>query len=102
MTRVVLGRIAGVFGVKGWVKVFSHTEPRQAILEYPDWLLKRGNSWQAVTVEDGKLQGKSVIAKLTDVEDPDSATELLDVEIAVSREDLPKTQAGEYYWGDLQ
>ncbi len=102
MTHVVLGRIAGVFGVKGWVKVFSHTEPREAILEYQSWLLKRGDSWQAVTVEDGKPHGKSVIAKLADVEDRDAAAELLDVDIAVSREDLPQTKAGEYYWADLE
>ena len=26
-TMVTLGHIAGVFGVKGWVKVFSYTDP---------------------------------------------------------------------------
>ena len=102
MTQVVLGRIAGVFGVKGWVKVFSHTEPREGILKYQNWLLKRGDSWQAVTVEDGKPHGKSVIAKLADVEDRDAAADLLDTDIAVSREDMPATQAGEYYWADLE
>jgi 16S rRNA processing protein RimM len=102
VTQVVLGRIAGVFGVKGWVKVISHTEPREGILEYQNWLLKRGDSWQAVRPEDGKLHGKSVIAKLPDVEDRDAAAELLDVEIAVPREDLPTTEDGEYYWADLE
>ena len=102
MTQVILGRIAGAFGVKGWVKVFSHTEPREAILEYPNWSLKRGDSWQAVRLEDGKPHGKSVIAKLADVEDRDAAAELLDVVISVSREDLPQTKTGEYYWADLE
>ena len=102
MTRVVLGRIAGVFGVKGWVKVISHTEPREGILEYKNWLLKRGDGWQAVKLEDGKLHGKSVIAKLPDIEDRDAAAELLDAEIAVPREELPKTEDGEYYWTDLE
>ncbi len=102
MTQVVLGRIAGVFGVKGWVKVISHTEPREGILKYQNWLLKRGDGWQAVRPEDGKLHGKSVIAKLPDIEDRDAAAELLDVEIAVPREDLPKTEDGEFYWADLE
>ncbi len=102
MTQVVLGRITGVFGVKGWIKVFSHTEPREGILEYKDWLLKRGDNWQVVTVEDGKPHGKSVIAKLANVEDRDAAAELLDVDIAVLRENLPQIQAGEYYWADLE
>ena len=102
MTQVVLGRIAGVFGVKGWVKVISHTEPREGILEYQNWLLKRGDGWQAVKLEDGKLHGKSVIAKLPDIDDRDAAADLLDAEIAVPREELPKTDDGEYYWADLE
>lgn len=101
MTPIVLGRIAGVFGVKGWVKVFSHTEPREAILEYRDWLLKRGDTWQSIAVEDGKLHGKSIVAKLADVDDRDAATELLETEVAVERGELPETQSGEYYWADL-
>ena len=55
-----------------------------------------------MTVEDGKPHGKSVVAKLAKVEDRDAAAELLDVEIAVPREDLPQTQTGEYYWADLE
>jgi len=102
VTQVVLGRIAGVFGVKGWVKVISHTEPREGILEYQNWLLRRGDGWQAVRVQDGKRHGKSVIAKLTDIEDRDAAAELLDVEIAVTREDLPQTQDDVFYWTDLE
>lgn len=102
ITPVVLGRIAGIFGVKGWVKVFSYTEPRQAILEYEDWLLKHGETWQAVTVEDGTPHGKSVIAKLANVEDRDAAMELVGIDIAVPRGELPQTQAGEYYWADLE
>ena len=102
MTPVVLGRIAGVFGVKGWVKVFSHTDPREAILEYQNWLLKSGDTWQPVTVEDGRRQGKSVVAKLANIDDRDAAAGLQDVVIAVSREELPETRTGEYYWADLE
>jgi 16S rRNA processing protein RimM len=102
VTQVVLGRIAGVFGLKGWVKVFSHTEPREGILDYQNWLLRRGDGWQAVKVEDGKPHGKSVIVKLASVEDPEAAAELLDAEIAVQREDLPQTDDGQYYWSDLE
>ncbi|MFQ6005282.1 MAG: ribosome maturation factor RimM [Woeseia sp.] len=102
MTPVVLGRIAEVFGVKGWVKVISHTEPREAILEYRNWFLKRGDTWQARVVEDGKLRGRSLIAKLEGVDDRDAAIELMKADIAVSRDAMPETKAGEYYWADLE
>jgi len=38
-TVVPLGHIAGVHGVRGWVKVYSLTEPQEAIFEYQPWLL---------------------------------------------------------------
>ena len=31
---ISVGEIVGVFGVKGWVKVFSLTDPRENILSY--------------------------------------------------------------------
>ncbi len=102
ITPVVLGRIAGVFGVKGWVKVFSYTEPREAILDYENWLLKRGDAWQEITVEEGKRHGSSVIAKLANVGDRDAAAELVDFDIVVPREELPDTEEREYYWTDLE
>lgn len=102
ITPVVLGRIAGVFGVKGWVKVFSYTEPREAILDYENWLLKRGDAWQEITVEEGKRHGSSVIAKLANVGDRDAAAKLVDFDIVVPREELPDTEEREYYWTDLE
>ncbi|MGB5833764.1 MAG: ribosome maturation factor RimM, partial [Thiohalocapsa sp.] len=36
---IVLGRISGVYGVHGWVRVFSETDPRDNILGYSPWLL---------------------------------------------------------------
>jgi 16S rRNA processing protein RimM len=98
---VRLGRIVGLFGIQGWVKVFSFTEPREAILDYGPWLLGSDSSWRQATVEDGKRHGKAVLAKLAGVDDRDDATGLLGEEIAIDRSDLPATGDGEYYWVDL-
>ena len=32
--RVVIGRVSGLYGVRGWVKIHSFTEPRENILAY--------------------------------------------------------------------
>mgnify|MGYP001828017577 FL=1 len=98
---VRLGRIVGLFGVRGWVKVFSHTEPREAILGYEQWLLGREDNWQPARVEAGKRHGKAVLAKLAGTDDRDEAAELLGMEVAVERSDLPAPGAGQYYWTDL-
>jgi len=47
---LLLGRISGLFGVKGWVKVYSYTQPRESILDYDHWFLQRDGAWQAATI----------------------------------------------------
>ena len=54
---VVLGRISGLFGVRGWVKVYSYTEPREAVLQYDRWLLSGKDGWQEATVAEGQRHG---------------------------------------------
>lgn len=99
---VILGRIVGLFGVRGWVKVHSYTEPRDAVLEYRDWLLSRDGEWQPVGLAEGRQHGKGVIARLVGVEDRDGAAEWLGSDIAVTRAALPEAEEGHYYWADLE
>ena len=54
---IVVGRISGLYGVRGWVKVFSHTQPRENILSYASWYLKRQGAWVEAVIEDGRVQG---------------------------------------------
>ncbi|MDH5436105.1 MAG: ribosome maturation factor RimM [Gammaproteobacteria bacterium] len=96
---VILGRIAGFYGVRGWVKVYSHTEPKENILNYPLWLI--GPDHKSIKLETGKLHGKGIVAKLIGFDDRDQVAKLLGQDIAVPREELPKLEEGEYYWGDL-
>jgi len=99
---VVLGRITGVFGVRGWVKVFSYTEPREAVLDYDHWLLSGKEGWQPATVAEGQRHGKTVIVRLDGIDDRDQAASLIGTEIGVRKGDLPPTDAGQYYWSDLE
>ena len=99
---VILGRIVGLFGVRGWVKVHSYTDPRDAVLDYRDWLLSRDGVWQPVGLAEGRQHGKSVIVRLEGVEDRDGAAEWLGSDIAVNRAALPEAEEGHYYWADLE
>ncbi len=105
---ILLGEISGVSGLKGWVKVFSHTSPRLQITEYKQWFLqKKGSddsskeSWQTVTLKGGKAQGKNIIASIEGVQHRDQAEALIGSAIAVSSDQLEKLSEGEYYWKDL-
>ena len=99
--RIMLGKISGVFGVKGWVKIHSYTDPIEKIVEYGTWQLKRQGQWREVKLEGGKRQGKTVVAKLAGLDDRDEAMLYRGDEIAIYPQQLEPLQAGEYYWRQL-
>ena len=98
---VILGRISGLYGIKGWVKVFSYTEPRDSILNYKDLYIGQKKDWQPIRISDGRSHGKSIILKFEDFKDRTDAETLIDKEIATKRDSLPKLKDGHYYWSDL-
>lgn len=100
--RVTLGRVSGLFGVRGWVKVFSYSDPREGLLEYRDCQISRGGVWEATRIAEGKRHGKGIILRLEGVEDRDTAAELIGSELAVARDALPPPEDGSYYWTDLE
>ena len=98
---VVVGEISGLYGVRGWVKVYSYTQPRDNILNYKQWYLRQGGEWRPYSLESGRIHGKGIVAKLVDCNDRDLAATLLKQTIAISREQLPHLPVGEYYWSEL-
>jgi 16S rRNA processing protein RimM len=102
MDRVVrLGEVAGIFGVKGWVKVVSYTNPRTNLFDYSPWLLEQAGVRRAMAVEAARDTGRNLIAKLEGIDDRDAAAELIGAGIDVRREALPACAPDEYYWTDL-
>lgn len=99
---VILGRIVGLHGVKGWVKVHSYTNPRQAVLDYRDCLLMRSGTRQPARIAEGRAHGKGVVARFDGTADRDEASRLVGAEIAVPREALPDAGEGHFYWTDLE
>jgi 16S rRNA processing protein RimM len=103
---VILGRITGVYGVKGWVKVFSYTDPMEAIVDYSPWLIRAENrknaAWTKVKLKAGKRHAKTVVAKLENCNDRDAAMAYIGTEIAIEEQQLEElTEQDEYYWRDL-
>lgn len=102
---VILGEVAGVFGVKGWLRVRSYTDPVANILDYATWLIDQGAAQQAMTLREGRPHGKGgkgLIARLEGVDDRDAAAALVGRSIAVTRDQLPPVAEDEYYWADLE
>ncbi|MCK4833293.1 MAG: ribosome maturation factor RimM [Gammaproteobacteria bacterium] len=109
--KVILGRITGVYGVKGWVKVFSYTDPKEAIVDYSPWFIRaesrnpdrrNGAPWTRVRLTAGKRHAKTVVVKLENCNDRDAAMSYVGTEIAIEKQQLEAlTEQNEYYWRDL-
>jgi len=98
---VVLGRVGAPFGLQGWVKVSSYTEPARGIADYPVWRLLQGGVTREVEVLDSKLAGRGVAVRLAGIETIEAARALTGAEIQVDRAALPPVARGEFYLHDL-
>lgn len=99
---ILVGRIVGLHGVAGEVKLESYTEPRTQIFRYQPWLLISKAGEREISGCRGREQGKGIVASLPDVADRDRAADLVGCEIKVRRSVLPLPKPGEYYWTDLE
>ncbi|GAC1621516.1 MAG: ribosome maturation factor RimM [Nevskia sp.] len=109
MRRVTLGRVAGVFGIKGWVKIVSHTRPAENLLDYPRWWIGAEQSPDGgyeATLIDSRAQVNGIVAQISGrdgkpITDRDLAARLVGQDIAVDHSELPPAPPGSYYWADL-
>ncbi|MEN7343505.1 MAG: ribosome maturation factor RimM [Pseudomonadota bacterium] len=97
--RLVVGEIRGVYGVRGWVKLFSWTSPKEKLLQYDVFEDASGKRWRLL---EGKPHGKTLIGRFENVDDRDAAAELHGTTLYVPRESLPPAEEGEYYWADIE
>jgi 16S rRNA processing protein RimM len=100
--RILLGRVAGAFGVRGELKLLSWTDPRDALFKYQPWILRAGESEREVSGVRGRDSGKQVTASFPGVDTREAAEAMYGTEIWVPRDRLPPPSPGEYYWVDLE
>lgn len=98
---VPVGKISGAFGVKGWMKIYSFTDPRDNILKYSPLYLSLKGQWVEAKVVGGQVQGKGIVMGLVNVTDRDQVIALVGSELAIKKTQLVPAEDGEYYWSDL-
>jgi len=100
-TWLKIGSISGVFGIKGWLKIYANTDKKENILAYKPWYIERNKVRKAVKLRAGKPHGKTVIALLEGVEDRNEAERWVGSDIYILSDQLPILSKDEYYWSDL-
>ena len=97
----VLGKVSGFYGVRGWVKLYSYTDPRENIIKYSSLKIKLNGQWQEIILDTGKAHGKGVVAHFVGYDTREAVAALVGSELAVQRSDFKATTKDEFFWADL-
>lgn len=92
-----MGRVAGSYGVRGWVKVAPDGGAAQGLVAAGQWWI----GGRAYEVAGARAHGATVIGKPEGIETREQALALKGQEVAVRREALPAAGEGRYYLADL-
>lgn len=105
-SSLVVGRIRGAFGVQGWVRVESFTEPAENLLTYQPWTVDSRSGVVTLVPLNGRWHGPGLIVQLGTpdggmIADRDAALALANADVRVERNVLPEPAPGEVYLADL-
>lgn len=96
---ILVGRVAGAFGVRGELRISSYTEAPLALVEYGRLLREDGAA--GLTLTGGRAVKDAVIARAAEVETREQAEALRGLKLFVTRDSLPEPDEDEFYLTDL-
>jgi 16S rRNA processing protein RimM len=100
-TLIQLGIVGAPFGVRGWIKLRSHTDPPEKILEHRTLRIGRESAWVEYRIEERGRSGGVPTARFAGFADRDQAATLTGAAVWVPRADLPKPESNDFYRTDL-
>ncbi len=92
-----MGRVAGSYGLRGWIKVVPGGGVAAALAAAQEWWIGE----QAYAVAEAKVHSSTVVAKLGGIETREQALELKGAQVSMARDAFPEPGAGHYYLADL-
>jgi 16S rRNA processing protein RimM len=98
---IQLGFVGAPFGVRGWIKLRSHTDPPERLLEHRSLRIGQGSVWQSYRIEASGRSGGALTVKLAGIEDRDQAQALRGAQVCVPRSELPQRDDRDFYRADL-
>lgn len=98
--RIFLGQIGAAHGIRGEVRIATHTQDPLSIADYGP--LETDRPGLTVTIEQLRLAKNVVIARLRGVGDRNAAEKLNGVSLYIERERLPEIEdEDDFYHADL-
>lgn len=97
-----VGRIQGLFGVGGGLRVYSYLDRPADILDFEDLWLDRPGEQGPRAVTGRARKGPRLILWLEGVAGREEARELLETDLLAPREAFGEPEEDAFYWGDLE
>lgn len=101
MSTVIVGKITGVHGIRGWLKLISYTSNPEDLFDYKPWALQLKKQHFSATPEGYKSFGKGFLVKIHGYDTPELAKTLVNAHIVIERSQLPELPDEQHYWVDL-
>lgn len=99
---VPVGKLLGPYGIKGWIKIYSYTQPLENIQQYsPLWVDRDGNQ-QPIELTTVQKHGKGLIGKVAGCDSREEVPKYTGLTLSVQRSQLPSLESGDFYWSDLE
>jgi 16S rRNA processing protein RimM len=99
MPLILVGQVAGAFGVRGEVRVTAHTADPLSLIAYSPLLDEGGRP--VLTLSAGRAVKGAVIARAAEVATREEAEKLRGLRLYIERDRLPAPEEDEYYLADL-
>lgn len=102
-SRVVVGKVGKVHGIKGEIKIYPSSGNAQDLLSFSRLYFTRGKGEALVfDVQNCRVQDKYAVVSLTGLAARADAENLRDYEVLVEMDVLPTLGPECYYWHDIE
>ncbi|WP_374575309.1 ribosome maturation factor RimM [Phenylobacterium sp.] len=96
---ILVGRLAGAFGVRGETRITTYTEDPMALGRYRELLRKDGA--KALTIVSARPAKGGIIARAKEIETKEQADAMRGLQLFIPRDSLPPPEEDEFYLADL-
>lgn len=98
---VIVGKFGRPHGVKGWISVYSYTDPATNLIQFSDWYIKQKDKFIPLKIVGLEPHARAYIVQIEGYKDREEAAKLTNLEIAVTLDELPPLGEDEFYWYQL-
>jgi 16S rRNA processing protein RimM len=96
---ILVGRVAGAFGVRGELRISTYTADPLALVGYGE--LKREDGAPALKLTQARAVKDGIVARSASVTSKEQADALRGLRLYIPREALPEPDEDEFYLADL-